>query len=63
MNVDVDEGVDVDVDEDEGVDADELAEVEGTDVDVGAVDRTKFDQRLNDVMGAVLRSRRYPPSC
>ena len=59
------EGVDVgvDVDEDEGVDADELTEVEGADVDVGAVDRTKFDQRLDDVMGAVLRIGRCPPSC
>ena len=52
----------MDVDVDVGVDVDELeVEDEGADVDVDAAD--KFDQRLDDVMGAVLRSGRYPPSC
>ena len=47
----------------EGVDADELeVEVEAADVDVDAAERTKFDQKLDNVMGAVLGNERYPPT-
>ena len=51
------EDVDADVDEDGLVDEDVDA---GVDVDAA---KDKFEQRLDDVMGAVLRSGRYPPSC
>ena len=58
MAEDVDVNVqDVDAGEDEDVDEDEDAGV-----DVHAA-KDKFEQKLDDVMGAVLRSGRYLPSC
>ena len=63
-DVDVAEGVAVDVqDVDAGEDEDGLVD---EDVDVGVdVDaaKDKFEQELDNVMGAVLGSGRYPPSC
>ena len=62
--VDVAEDVDVDVqDVDAGEDEDGLVDEDvdaGVDVDAA---KDKFEQKLDDVMGAVLRSGRYPPSC